>query len=98
MRMARRAGEKKVTLGMIYESGGIRSPRQVIRDNNLSVKGFARMCHLDHKALVPMLEGDMSGATEEQRSRFHAGLSNVARGKQEEVPFSRSPKAQEAAS
>jgi len=96
MRMARRAGEKKVTLGMIYESGGIRSPRQVIRDNNLSVKRFARLCHIDHKVLVDMLDGDMEGTTPEQRERFRAGLSNVARGKQEDVPFSRSPKAQEA--
>jgi type II secretory pathway predicted ATPase ExeA len=80
MRMARQIGEQKVTCAMIYETGGIRSPRQILKDNGITVTGFARDIHMHDQVVTHLLNGDESQASAEQKARFHAGLSNISRG------------------
>lgn len=80
MRIARNAGEKKVTLPMIYECGGIRTPRQVLRDNNLTVKAFEAMVHMQGQLVGRMLDGDFDQATAEQRAKFREGITRLTRG------------------
>ena len=80
MRAARRAGEKQVKLCMIYECGGIRTPRQVLRDNKISVKKFASEIHMHDQKVTKMLDGETDGVSTEHQERFNKGLSNLARG------------------
>ena len=80
MRAARHAGEKKVTVGMVYESGGIRSPRQILRDNGISIKKFAAQIHMHDQKVTAMLSGETEGVSGEHQERFYNGISNVARG------------------
>lgn len=81
MRLARQTGEKKITMAMICESGGIRSPRQLLRDNSISVAAFSHMVHVRAECIHKMLDGDMSRATPEQQERFRSGLQNLASGR-----------------
>lgn len=80
MRLARRTGDSKISLAMVYESGGIRSPRQVLKDNAISIASFAGMIKIRSERVSKMLDGDMTGATEEQQSRFRTGLRSVMSG------------------
>jgi general secretion pathway protein A len=93
MRIARNAGEKAVTLQMVYECGGIRTPRQVLRDNNLSVKAFAAMVHMHDKFVIPMLDGNFDKSSDEQRERFHNGLTNLTRGTELDADYHEEKKA-----
>ena len=92
MRAARRAGEKKVTVGMVYESGGIRSPRQILRDNGISVKKFAGMIHMHDQKVTKMLGGETDDVTPEHQERFLSGISNVARGTELDTEYRESEK------
>lgn len=85
MRLARRTGDRKVTLGMVYESGGIRNPRQILKDNNLSVAIFSQQIHIRSQNVQKMLEGDMSGATPDQIERFRQGIRSVASGEEVKI-------------
>jgi len=89
MRAARRTGEKLITLRMIWETDGIRTPRQILRDNNLSVKQFASFVHIDNKLAGKMLDGNMDETTGEQRDRFAQGLTNLVRGNGDGIEYSR---------
>jgi len=80
MRAARRASEKKVTVSMVYESGGIRSPRQILRDNNISVKKFAAQIHMHDQKVTKMLGGETDDVSPEHQARFKNGITNLARG------------------
>lgn len=93
MRMARRAGEKKVKLCMIYECGGIRSPRQILRDNGISIKAFAKQIHMHDQKVTKMLNGDSGDVSTEQRERFSDGISNLARGTDADTEYHEKEKA-----
>lgn len=80
MRAARRAGEKKVKLCMVYECAGIRTPRQILKDNSISVKSFSKMVHMHDTKVSSLLDGDTDDTSSEQQQRFSAGLSNLSRG------------------
>jgi type II secretory pathway predicted ATPase ExeA len=80
MRMARRTGDMKITLAMVYESGGIRSPRQILRDNSISVRDFSVKVHVDHHLTGKLLDGDTTGTTPEQQERFRQGLRSLTSG------------------
>lgn len=87
MRMARNAGEKKVTLAMIYECGGIRNPRQILKDNNVTVKRFAEIVHMHDQQVTKLLDGNVEGVSPDQRERFRNGLSNLTRGTQHDTEY-----------
>ena len=93
MRAARRAGEKKVKLCMILECGGIRTPRQVLRDNQISVKKFAKEIHMHDQKVTKMLNGETDGISAEHKERFNKGLSNLSRGTQFDTEYHESEKA-----
>lgn len=92
MRMARRAGERTVTLAMVYECGGIRSPRQLLKDNHISVKKFASMVHMPSDKVKTLLDGSIEGVSPEQQERFRNGLSNLTRGANLDADFSETDK------
>jgi general secretion pathway protein A len=80
MRMTRRSGDKKVTLAIVYECGGIRTPREVLRDNNITIRKFSRMISVHEDAVYEMLNGEHEKANEEQQGRFKEGMSKLMRG------------------
>lgn len=79
MRSARSAGEKKVTLEMIYASGGIRTPRTILRENNISIHKFSKLSNLGHRTVEKLLDGDESGVSDDQKRKFHGGMSQITR-------------------
>jgi type II secretory pathway predicted ATPase ExeA len=97
MRMCRRTGERKVTLTMVYESGGIRSPREILRDNKISVKEFSKRIHMHDKFVTRMLNGETEGCSPEQQERFRNGLKNVAQGTELDTEYSEKEKREKAA-
>ncbi len=80
MRMARKTGDEKITLAMVYESGGIRTPRQVLRDNALGVAEFSSLIHVGHRLTARMLDGDTRIGSDEQRERFAKGMKALTSG------------------
>jgi hypothetical protein len=85
MRMARRAGDARVTLAMIFACGGIRTPREVLRDNKITVRAFARICKIHEDAATKLLNGETVDTSEEQQARFRDGLGKLMRGKNQEI-------------
>jgi len=83
MRAVRSAGEKKVTLEIIFAIGGIRSPRTILRENGISIHKFSKISHLNHRIVEKLLDGDESGVKDDQKNKFHAGLSQITRSDEE---------------
>ncbi|MBA7529766.1 hypothetical protein ES705_21965 [subsurface metagenome] len=79
MRAAKSAGEGKVTLEMIYASGGIRTPRTVLRENSISIHKFSKLTNLGHRTVEKLLDGDDSGVSEDQKRKFHGGMLQITR-------------------
>lgn len=79
MRAARSAGEKKVTLEMVYTSGGIRSPRTILRENGISIHKFSTISHLGHRTVEKLLDGDDKDVSEDQKKKFKEGFLEATR-------------------
>ena len=84
MRAARSIGEEKVTIEMVFASGGIRTPRTILRENGISIHKFSAMTHLGHRMVEKLLDGDESGVNTEQKTKFQSGLVNLTRS--DEMP------------
>lgn len=85
MRAARSAGEKKVTLEIVFASGGIRTPRTILRENRISIHAFSDLSHLGHRTVEKMLDGNDSGVSKDQKKKFRDGLSKVTRSGSQEI-------------
>jgi len=94
MRAARRIDEKKVKLGMIFECGGIRTPRQILKDNNISIKKFAQMVHMHDKNVSKLLDGETEGVSTEHVHRFGNGITNLSRGTELDTEYHEDQKKQ----
>ena len=79
MRAARNAGEMKVTVEMVYASGGIRTPRTILRENDISIHKFAKMIHVHHMAVEKLLDGNDAGVSNDLKDKFRAGMSGIQR-------------------
>ena len=79
MRAARNAGELKVTLELVYASGGIRTPRTILRENGISIHKFSKMAHLNHRTVEKLLDGDEMGVSDEQKKKFAESMSGIKR-------------------
>ena len=83
MRSARSAGEKKVTLEMVYATGGIHTPRSILSENGVSIHKFSKLSNLSHRIVEKLLEGDEINVSEEQKKKFKAGLSKITSTKEQ---------------
>ena len=79
MRAARSAGEKKVSIEMVYSCGGIRSPKTILRENGITIHKFAKMVGLSDRTVNRVLNGQENIVSDEQKKKFNAGLSGMIR-------------------
>jgi len=78
MRAARSAGEKKVTLEMVYSCGGIRSPKTILRENGITIHKFAKLIGISDRTVKRVLNGE-ENVSEEQQKKISAGLADITR-------------------
>jgi len=85
MRAARSAGEKKVSIEMVFSTGGIRSPKTILRENGITIHKFAKMIGLSDRTVNRVLNGQENIVSDEQKKKFHAGLSEITRSDEKQV-------------
>jgi type II secretory pathway predicted ATPase ExeA len=83
MRMARQAGEKQAKLCMVFECGGIRTPRQMMRDNNITIKRLAKELGIREYDVQRVVDGNVEEIPVEKRELIRAGLGRIIRGTEE---------------
>jgi len=79
MRAARSAGDKKVSIEMVYSTGGIRSPKTILRENGITIHKFAKMVGLSDRTVNRVLNGEEKIVSDEQKKKINAGLSDITR-------------------
>jgi len=69
---------------MVFASGGIRTPRTILRENGISIHKFSTMTHLGHRTVEKLLDGDDSGVSDEQKGKFQGGLTGLFRSDEQQ--------------
>ena len=84
MRAARSAGEKKVTIEMLYACGGIRSPKTILRENGLTIHKFAEISGLSERTVNRILNGQT--VNDDQKNKFDDGMGIITRSDGDDPP------------
>lgn len=77
MRAARNAGEKIITLEMLYSCESIRSPKTILRDNGITVLNFSKRTGIPLEVAKNLISGKGNTANDLQKEKFKNGLDEI---------------------